>query len=282
MAIKIITDPVTGKKFSRDDSIPGSQFAPYETPLSGTSAAQEPSLPQGPTPTASPYQLPSSQGKSSILEFANTLDQAVNLAKQNRNKTSLDIMKPHRGTVAASDFNSILGNINAASDSRSSDLTEQALSLSEESSSGGGKLFTSGTLTLTPDEDKEILNILQTGTTNTGTKYGNERGADGYVDPRVYLNLLDIWRQNGGQVSDFTGKYPPRDYINPKNAWIKGELESRNVAWNPAGKEPSSGGSGGFSTTQKLKLEQAGLLNADRQKQLDFLFDDDPYAGLIQ
>src|ERR1044072_2991924 len=61
-------------------------------------------------------ELPSMSGLSggNLVEFSRSLDEAVNLAKQNRNKTSLDLMAPYRGTVAASDFSSILGGLNQA------------------------------------------------------------------------------------------------------------------------------------------------------------------------
>ena len=63
--------------------------------------------------------------KSACLSFADTLDAAVSLARKNRNASSLDMMKPFQGTVAASDFNSILGNLNAASYKTSSDLIKR-------------------------------------------------------------------------------------------------------------------------------------------------------------
>jgi hypothetical protein len=67
--------------------------------------------------------ITSSQGStpptgSSLVDFKNTLNQAVELAKMHRNKLSLDFMSGvvPQGTLAASDFNSILSNMNKASD----------------------------------------------------------------------------------------------------------------------------------------------------------------------
>ena len=66
------------------------------------------------------------QNQSPLLSFADSLDAAVNLAKQERNKLQLDIMAPYRGTVMASDFNSILSNMNRATDTFASDRIENA------------------------------------------------------------------------------------------------------------------------------------------------------------
>ena len=79
------------------------------------------------TPSPSNGGAGTDSGNSSPLaSFASSLDAAVNLARASRNKSSLDIMKPYRGKVAASDFNSILSNLNAASDRTSSDLIKRA------------------------------------------------------------------------------------------------------------------------------------------------------------
>lgn len=80
------------------------------------------------TGTPSPNPAPALPGESSspLLSFAGSLDAAVNLARKQRNENSLSIMKPFQGTVAASDFNSILGGLNTASDESSSNLIKQA------------------------------------------------------------------------------------------------------------------------------------------------------------
>lgn len=109
------------------------------------------------------------------------------------------------------------------------------------------KPYTSGTLTVDGNAQLEVYNILRTGKTNSGTQYGNAAGADNFVDPAVYLKLMDNWKAGGGQVSDFISKWPPKDYINPANNWVGAELVKRGVSWSPA-KVPSSGGSGGSSS----------------------------------
>jgi len=65
--------------------------------------------------------------QSSLLDFANSIDQAVNMAQQKRNALSLDMMMPSQGTLMASDFNGILSNLNQASANYSGDLTNRAL-----------------------------------------------------------------------------------------------------------------------------------------------------------
>lgn len=106
-------------------------------PLSGTPTIPNqasPSLPTAPTALAAPLTLPQSTAQQSpLLSFANTLNQAVDLAKQHRNESSLSLMQPLQGTVAASDFGSILGNLNQASDKTATDLITQATKLNTPS-----------------------------------------------------------------------------------------------------------------------------------------------------
>lgn len=88
----------------------------------------DPTLPPtGGTPPVDPTLPPTPGGETSpLLSFANSVDAAVNLARTHRNASSVDMMKPFQGTLQASDFNSILGNINAASDKTSEDLIKRA------------------------------------------------------------------------------------------------------------------------------------------------------------
>lgn len=67
------------------------------------------------------------QPKSNLLSFANSIDEAINLARKKRNALSLDLMMPQQGTLMASDFNGILGNLNQASTAYASSLTSRAL-----------------------------------------------------------------------------------------------------------------------------------------------------------
>lgn len=66
-------------------------------------------------------------GSSSLTDFSNALDAAVNLARESRNAGALGLMQGSQGTVPASSFNSILSNLNAASDQTSSNLINRAI-----------------------------------------------------------------------------------------------------------------------------------------------------------
>ena len=61
-------------------------------------------------------------GGGGLVGFKDVISQVVNLAKQERNKMGLSLMAPLQGTVAASDFSSILGNLNKASDTTTQEL----------------------------------------------------------------------------------------------------------------------------------------------------------------
>lgn len=217
--------------------------------LSGTGAPAPGSAPApSPLPGGTPA-LPSgggATGGSPLLSFANQLDAAVNLARQSRNKSSLDIMGPYRGTVMASDFNSILGHLNEASDTTSADLIKNAKAIATPD--------LSGIITATSDNgdvhgiDKATGKLLWT-TPGVGNKQGNSgasgvllnsgalaytkadysedasaleqsRGQDGWVDPSIYQKLYDAWVANGGKIADFVKTYPPATYVNPENDWL--------------------------------------------------------------
>lgn len=60
----------------------------------------------------------------------------------------------------------------------------------------------------------EITNALKTGKDATGKVIGNPKGADGYVDPQVYLKYLDAWP---GTQKEFLALYPVKGTINPKS-----------------------------------------------------------------
>lgn len=213
--------------------------------LSGTGTpgpAPAPSLPI--TPPA-PAGLPSGTGKPSpILEFANTLQQAVQLARQNRNKATGDIMAPLQGTVAASDFNGIIGNMNTASDKTSDALIKKATDLSSPdiitATSDNGDVHgidkTTGKVVWTapgvgnkqngPGSSADIL-VKSGALTYTRSDYSDDastleqsRGTDGWVDPGIYQKLYDAWVSNGGKIADFVKTYPPVQYINPDNDWL--------------------------------------------------------------
>lgn len=238
------SDANTALKMLPSDADPHSGVSPA---LSGTGTPPPNSTPTLPSAGGAPAgAAPLPAGKESpILSFAAALQQAVELAKTHRNASSLDIMKPYQGTVAASDFNGVLDNLNRASDSTSSALIKQATDLSKtdiitatddagnvhgidkntgkvvwtapgvgnkQGSSGGGSsgiLLKSGALTYTRDEYASDASDLE-----------QSRGQDGWVDPTVYQNGYDSWVSRGGKIADFIKAFPPVQYVNPENDWL--------------------------------------------------------------
>lgn len=82
-------------------------------------------------------------------------------------------------------------------------------------STSEGVVVRSGGLTYTRQDYAEDANALEV-----------SRGADGYVDPTVYLNLYTAWINNGGIINDFLSKFPPKNYVNPANNWLPPVLRS--------------------------------------------------------
>lgn len=74
-------------------------------------------------PAISPQPLPDGE-PNNLLTFKETLSKITNLAKEKRNALSLEFMAPFSGIAPASDFNSILSNLNRASDTFSQDITK--------------------------------------------------------------------------------------------------------------------------------------------------------------
>lgn len=111
----IITDPVTGKKYSRGSS--SETYKPYTESL--------PSMEEtGKTET------PSTQNRvGGFANFTSALNQAVNLARRQRNDKTLDFLggKIKPGSVSASSFSGILRDINTTSDQFSGNLVDQTL-----------------------------------------------------------------------------------------------------------------------------------------------------------
>lgn len=71
-----------------------------------------------------------------------------------------------------------------------------------------GKTFVSGSFKYTGDQyNQDKAALLAT------------RGADGWVDPAVYLRGLKSWLAAGGLQSDYLQVYPIKDFINPVNTW---------------------------------------------------------------
>jgi YD repeat-containing protein len=272
---KFYVESGTGKQVSGAQLTGTSKPAKTNTTTSTSSS---------PSTNLSGFNLPKFQegkSQSSLLEFANSLDEVVNMARQKRNATFLgDVMMPHRGTLMASDFNSILGNMNQASTSYADKLTDRAIELNTPSFSygtatdpygnmyeiqydGSGKMIgqrllaqgspadvakaegksvsADGTVKTTDEEWNDYEYALTYGKTQGGAGIGNARGSDGYVDPQVYIQLYDAYVDQGGSGLEFTKKFPPDKHINPVNTWIGPLLQQRGIVWAP--KPPKSSGS---------------------------------------
>lgn len=225
--------------------------------LSGTPVP--PDQPAPPSPTA-PQGLPDTTQKSPLLSFADTLNQAVDLARQHRNETAASLMQPLQGTLAAADFGSILGNLNAAFDKTTSDLIKKAGDLNEskyDTVSLGGDLYQ-----VQKDANGQIIGTPQlvqrgSGDTNGPSKVRSGalvtdegeistiqqhlngiRGNDGWTDPYQYKSAYDAWVKNGGLTQDFVKYFPPDQYVNPDaaNNWLPQFLrnpDSKKTISNP-------------------------------------------------
>lgn len=208
---------------------------------------------------ASPALPDSGASKSPLLSFANSLDAAVNLARKTRNASSAGLMSEYKGTVAASDFNSLLSGLNEASDTTSSDLIKRATTVATPAAGdyklvtndngdvtaldpatgaivwtqrgvgnkqggageGGGLgiLVKSGALNYTKADYSEDASALET-----------SRGDDGWVDPTIYKQLYDAWVANNGKIADFVKTFPPATYVNPANEWLPPYLRPKKSA----------------------------------------------------
>lgn len=67
---------------------------------------------------------------------------------------------------------------------------------------------------------KEASGILESGITTSGSKVGNPRGADGYVDPALYVKLYNKVKNDKTKgatgVAEFFKANPPEKLINPE------------------------------------------------------------------
>lgn len=86
--------------------------------------------------------------------------------------------------------------------------------MAEKGIGATGKTATAkSTGTPTPTQQKSLLTkTLNTGLAPNGTKIGNARGADGYVDPGVYLEAFKQWT---GTPSTFLTAFPVKTNVNP-------------------------------------------------------------------
>jgi hypothetical protein len=100
--------------------VPGSQLRGQTQPPTPTT----PPAPSAPATPTTPPLPPIPQTGNGLVDFSNALSAAADFAKRKRNALSLDMMMPSRGVAPASDFSSILSNLNSASDSLTEDITK--------------------------------------------------------------------------------------------------------------------------------------------------------------
>lgn len=165
-----------------------------------------------------------------LMSFKDTLNQAIQLAKEERNKSSLGFMAgvAPRGTMMASDFNSILSNLNTASDTTTKEAlklatptykTEQIGSdLYQYQVGGDGRIIgdpvkiLSGKSTTETEKDKlkgaqqKIAKLFEAA----------ERDEDGYVTPEEFRNARQAWVTDTFSGADFDKIFSGQ--VNPKKA----------------------------------------------------------------
>lgn len=131
-----------------------------------------------------------------LLNFKNTFEQVVNVAKQKRNELlGGALMQPLQGTVAASDFNSIISNLNTASDTTTSKFLEAIIPKKPPTDIvdvGGRKLLVN---TDTGDTIKD-LGASSTGGTGSNQITDNERALMGvFISNPIVKNYNELISQ---------------------------------------------------------------------------------------
>lgn len=121
--------------------------------------------------------MASNGAPTGLLGFKDTVSQIVNLAKEKRNALSLGLMTPHSGNVAASDFSSILGNLNKASDTFTQDVTKNLL---EEDANKELKAETIGGFEVLRDATGKVISTRSVGS-DDDDKVGDFALAKSYI-----------------------------------------------------------------------------------------------------
>lgn len=179
------------------------------------------------TPSAGGGAPITTSGGSGLLGFKESLNQAINLAKQKRNEAGLNIMagSAPAGTMMASDFNSILSNLNKASDKTIEDSqptykTEQIGSdLYQYQVDGNGRIIGDPVKILTgkksdTESDKDELKAVKKKMAKV--LENSDRDEDGYVTPEEFRNARQAWVADGYNGADFDDNFSGQ--VNPKKA----------------------------------------------------------------
>lgn len=85
-----------------------------------------------------------------------------------------------------------------------------------------------------------------------GKKIGNPVGSDGYIDPSVYVALMNYWIQQGGTKQSFLDKFSYKKYINPANTWVWDQLGIANPYVKKTTTSSSSSGTSGSTLNSQI------------------------------
>ncbi len=164
---------------------------------------------------------------NNLVDYKNTLNQAVQLARDKRNELMLRFMGTvaPSGTMAASDFNSILANMNKASDITTEKALEQTTPIYDTISVDGDiyeiqkdpaskqiigepKLIkkSSGKVLTTSEKESQLR-------AQASDAFESVKGEDGYISPEDWRILRAKWLQQGGLLKDFNDNFSV--YANP-------------------------------------------------------------------
>ena len=172
---------------------------------------------------------PATGGSGGLVGFKESLAQVTQLAKEKRNKLSLEFMTPFRGTVAASDFNSILSNLNTASDTTIKDAAKAATPTYKTDQVGSdlyqyqidanGKIVGSPVKILSGEKgvgetEKAGLKIAQQKIVQLFDSA--PRDEEGYVTSVEYRNARQAWVADGYSGADFDKIFSGQ--VNPNKA----------------------------------------------------------------
>lgn len=124
-----------------------------------------------PAPTNASVPSPYQPQQSNLVSFADALATATDIAKKKRNELNLGIMTPYKGTLAASDFTSMLSNMNRASSSYGQDLTKNILAerelerkkVEQETTAGRDLLLKLGENKVKTDVISNISTLISSG-----------------------------------------------------------------------------------------------------------------------
>lgn len=223
---------------------------------------QQKSLPTAPTPVKTTTVPKATDRVSSTINLSNALNMAVATARKARQSAELDFFGGvlpgglEGGSISASTFGSLLGNLNRASTQFTQPLVSDTLAAVEA--------------------DRKFLEDNQNSIRDLALTMVENGASQDSVN--AILKAPDIDSAIGmaaGALQTTTGA---------KDMEIR-QVGSNLVSVTPDGKvnvlfsSDSGGGTGGggvgFTPTELKKLEQAGLGNADRQTQLDYLYGSD-------